>query len=114
MKDEILQEIVRFRDDRDWRQFHSPKNIAMSIAIEASELMEIFQWARESEVDDVVRKRHSEIEDEIADIAIFVHIFCHDLGIDLDSAIRRKLKTNAEKYPVEKAKGSARKYNADP
>ena len=114
MKDDILREIVKFRDDRDWKQFHSPKNVAMSIAIEASELMELFQWARDDETEQVVRDRRSEIEEEIADVAIFVHLFCHDLDIDLENAIRRKLETNAKKYPVDKAKGSSRKYNVDP
>jgi NTP pyrophosphatase (non-canonical NTP hydrolase) len=114
MHREIVERIIKFRDDRDWRQFHTPKNLAMSLAVEAAELMEIFQWARDDEIEQVARQRRQAIEDEIADIAIFVHLFCHDLDIDLENAIRRKLETNAKKYPVEKARGSSRKYNADP
>lgn len=114
MKGEILEHILKFRDDRDWKQFHTPKNLAMSLAVEAAELMEIFQWARDDEIEQVVRERRSAIEEEIADIAIFVHLFCHDLDIDLESAIKSKLEANAKKYPVEKARGSSRKYNADP
>lgn len=114
MKDDLTEDIVKFRDDRDWKQFHTPKNLAMALAVEAAELIEIFQWARDEEIEQVVRDRRSAIEEEIADIAIFVHLFCHDLDIDLENAIRNKLEANAKKYPVEKARGSSRKYNADP
>jgi NTP pyrophosphatase (non-canonical NTP hydrolase) len=114
MNRHTIRRLVDFRDDRDWKQFHTPKNLAMALAVEAAELMEIFQWARDDEIEQVVRDRRSAIEEEIADIAIFVRLFCHDLDIDVENAIESKLEANAKKYPVEKARGSSRKYNADP
>lgn len=106
----IIEEIRQFRDDRDWMQFHTPKNLAISISLEASELLEHFQWKtpEESEAHAVTHK--DELADEIADVATYLIELADNLGIDLEAAIRAKLKKNAEKYPVEKARGNATKY----
>jgi dCTP diphosphatase len=106
----IEQRIRTFRDERDWMQFHNPKNLAISISVEAAELLEHFQWKTfdESERHSVDSKE--EIGDEIADIALYLIELCDNLGIDLESAIHRKLDKNAAKYPAAKARGSAKKY----
>jgi dCTP diphosphatase len=109
----ILEQIKEFRDERDWMQFHDPKNMAISISIEAAELMEHFQWRNKKEVEEYLknRKNFTEVEEEIADIAMYLFELADNLGIDLLKAMRRKLKKNAKKYPVKKAKGVATKYN---
>lgn len=108
----LIEEIVAFRDERDWQQFHTPRNLAAALAIEAAELQEAMLWKDESEVADLVASKpgHGELSDEIADVLIYALLFAYAAGIDPEVAIRVKLKKNAEKYPVEKAKGSAAKY----
>lgn len=107
----IIEKILEFRRERDWDQYNDPKNIAISISLEASELLEIYQWARNpEEVDETTREKFVDIEDEVADIAIYLLTFVNDLGIDLPGAIERKMKKNAVKYPVDKARGSSKKY----
>lgn len=108
---EITEKIIQFRDQRDWMQFHDPKNMAVSIILEASELLEHFQWKTKEEVEKYVAQNKSEIKDEIADIALYLFELSHNLGIDLISAMDEKLKKNQLKYPVEKAKGKHTKYN---
>lgn len=110
-QERILARIREFRDARDWMQFHNPKNMAVSIVLEASELLEHFQWTDTAESDRRARERRPEIEEEVADIAIYLLELCDNLGIDLESAIHRKLDRNAEKYPPDRARGSSRKYN---
>jgi dCTP diphosphatase len=105
--------LKRFADDRDWVQFHSPKNIATAISIEASELLEIFQWTRGSQSwsethESAVRDR---IEEELADVFLYLLRFSDLAGVDLESAAWKKLQKNADKYPVETFKGSDKKYN---
>lgn len=109
--EELRQRIRHFRDERDWMQFHNPKNLACSIAIEAAELLEKFQWLTPAESDAASRDKRDEIADEIADVAVYLIELADNLGIDLAQAIRDKLDHNAAKYPVDKAKGSAAKYN---
>jgi dCTP diphosphatase len=92
-------------------QFHDPKNLAVSIVIEAAELLEQFQWKDKEAVDQHIRDHREEIEDEIADVAIYLMELADNLGIDLVEAMDRKLKKNEKKYPVEKAKGLATKYD---
>lgn len=108
--EEIRQKIKIFRDERDWMQFHSPKNLACSIAIEAAELLEHFQWKSSEESEQIADDKREEIAEEIADVAIYLIEFADNLGIDLVEAIHRKMARNSEKYPVDKARGSARKY----
>ena len=108
---EITEKIVRFRDEREWMQFHDPKNMAVSIILEASELLEHFQWKTKEEVQGYVSQNKAEIKDEIADIALYLFELADNLGIDLIGAMEEKLKKNEIKYPVEKAKGRHTKYN---
>ena len=108
----IQAEAVLFRDDRDWAQFHLPKDLALGLGIEAGELGELFLWKTADEVrraleDDVFRSRLAE---EMADVQMFLLYLAEASGISLPEAVRAKLKVNAEKYPVEKARGTARKY----
>lgn len=106
----VLKRIRQFRDERDWMKFHDPKNLAVSISIEAAELLEQFQWKSPVEVEQHVVKYKERISDEIADVAIYLLELSDNLGIDLESAILAKLEKNAAKYPVEKAKGVSTKY----
>lgn len=110
MLDDLTRQIVAFRDERDWKQFHSPKNLAASISIEAAELLECFQWSSDESIAEDVKKRRSEIEEEIADVLIYMLLLAHDTGIDPAQAVQRKLAKNDAKYPVEKARGSRTKY----
>lgn len=109
--EEIIDKIKTFRDERDWMKFHDPKNLAVSIVIEAAELLEHFQWKTKQEVEGYVENNRDEIADEIADVAMYLFELSDNLGIDLIQAMELKLKKNALKYPVEKAKGVATKYN---
>ncbi|MDB1144960.1 MAG: nucleotide pyrophosphohydrolase [Alcaligenaceae bacterium] len=106
-----IKEIInKFSEDRDWDQFHSPKNLSMALAVEASELLEIFQWMTEEDSYDLDELKKQEVKEEVADIAIYLLRVCIKLDIDLEEAIREKMKKNEQKYPVAKAKGSAKKY----
>ena len=107
----IQEKIRRFRDDRDWMQFHDPKNMAVSLIIEASELLEHFQWKSKKEVEDYIKENVDEVQDEIADIALYLFELADNLGIDLTRAMERKIEKNEKKYPVEKARGRHTKYN---
>jgi len=108
---DLIKKIKQFRDDRDWMQFHDPKNMAVSIVIEAAELLENFQWKNRQEVEQYAKQHRGEIEEEIADIAIYLFELADNLGIDLAKAMERKLAKNAKKYPAEKARGKHTKYD---
>ncbi len=99
--------VQRFVDERDWAQFHNPKNLSMAIAIEAAELMEHFQWLRSDELDAVKqdRQKMAEIREEIADIAAYMLSFASVMVIDVSSALADKMQKNAGKYPVEEYRG---------
>jgi NTP pyrophosphatase (non-canonical NTP hydrolase) len=102
----ILQsEALAFRDARDWAQFHNAKDLAAGLSIEASELLECYLWKKPEQAD------MNKVREEIADILIYTLLLAHESKIDLAEAVRAKLKRNAEKYPVEKAKGRADKYD---
>ena len=106
-----LQERIRaFRDERDWMQFHNHKDMAAALAIEASELQELFLWKNSGEVEEVAATRQERLREELADVAVYLLELADNLGIDLSEAILSKLAKNALKYPVEKAKGSNAKY----
>lgn len=111
--EKILSESDRFVKEREWDQFHSVKNLAMALSVEASELLEIFQWMKEEDSNNVATdsKTFTKIEEEVADIFIYLLRIVNKTGIDLEQAVYRKMKKNEEKYPVEKAKGNAKKYN---
>ena len=109
--DEVLDRIRQFRDERDWLQFHNPKDLAISVAIEAGELLEEFQWKDKEEAERHGRDHREAIADEIADVAIYLYELADVLDIDLRAAIVAKLAKNAVKYPVEKSRGNSTKYN---
>ena len=109
--EEIVKEVIKFRDDRNWKKFHNPKNLAISISVEANELLEHFQWKDLKESEKYAKNNKDEISTEIADIIIYLLYLCHDLDIDLADSIDRKLKENNSKYPVSKSKGKSLKYN---
>ena len=111
LPDALLEKIRAFRDERDWAPFHNPKDMAIAISLEAGELLEHFLWKNPEEVTARVESHREAISDEIADIAIYLTELADNLGIDLADAMEAKLAKNAAKYPVEKARGSAAKYN---
>ena len=110
MLEDLTRQIVEFRDERDWKQFHSPRNLAASISIEAAELLECFQWSSDETIAEDVEERRDEIEEEIADVLIYALLLAHDAGVDPAAAVRRKLAKNDAKYPAERAKGRREKY----
>lgn len=101
---ELLDKHIKFRDDRNWKQFHTPENLAKSISIEASELLENFQWGSQNA--DI-----ENIKEEVADIFGYLLLFCEGLDIDLLEVSNRKVIKNSEKYPIDKAYGKSTKYN---
>ena len=107
----IQNQLKKFAIERDWEQFHTPKNLAMALSVEASELVEIFQWLKPEESNSPDQKQIESINDEVADIAMYLLRFCSVLEIDLESAIKSKLERNAEKYPISLSKGNSQKYN---
>ena len=104
MKDETIRRIRKFKEDRDWDQFHSPANLAKSIVIEAAELLECFQWS-DTEFD----LKH--VKEELADVMIYSQDLLDKLGLDADEIVNMKMEQNEKKYPVEKARGNATKYD---
>jgi NTP pyrophosphatase (non-canonical NTP hydrolase) len=106
----VIEQIRAFRDERDWRQFHNPKDMAIAISVESAELLEHFLWKKDAEVEKQITERKEQISDEIADIGIYLLELSDNLGINMIAAMERKLAKNAAKYPVEKAKGSNKKY----
>lgn len=108
---ESLRDQLRtFASERDWDQFHSPKNLAAALAVEASELLEHFQWLTEAQSQQLPPETLNEVSNEVADVLLYLIRISDKLGIDLIAAANAKILLNAEKYPVEKARGSSRKY----
>ena len=105
---ELMNRISQFRDERDWRKFHNEKDLAISISLEASELLELFQWKKSEEV---VEKSLQEIREELADVFIYSFMMADNLNLDVEEIIKSKLDLNEQKYPVEKSRGSNKKYN---
>lgn len=110
----LIEQLVAFRDERDWKQFHNPKDLATALSIEAAELQELFLWKQPEELDFNIAAMKERIEEEIADIASFLLLLCNELEIDLPDALQRKIQKNEDKYPADKVRGSARKYNEYP
>ena len=108
---QLTQSICAFRDARDWRQFHSPKDLAVAITAEAGELLQHFVWKTPDQAEERVVERKAEIAAEIADIAILLMEMAEVSGISLGDAVAAKLALNEERYPVAKARGSNQKYN---
>jgi len=112
ISDELKRKILDFRRKRDWEQYHKPKDLAVSIVLEAAELLENFQWKTDEEVAEMLKgKARNAIEEEIADIAMYLTYLSHDLGIDLEKIMADKLMKNKKKYPADRVRGSAKKYN---
>lgn len=108
---ELAEKIRKFRDERDWKQFHNPKDVALSLVLEAVEVLEHFQWKSPSEIEEHLKKNREEIEEELADVLYWILLMSHDLGIDIKEALEKKLEKNEVKYPIDKAKGKHTKYN---
>ena len=102
-----MEKINQFRDNRNWRQFHNEKDLAISISLEASELLELFQWKQPEEVTTTQLER---IKEELADVLIYSYMMADNLNLDIDTIIEEKLEKNNQKYPVEKSKNSKEKY----
>lgn len=105
--EEVVEKALAFREERDWTQFHNPKDLAISISLEAAELLEVFQWSGQ---DVTVESKTERIKEELADVVIYCIYLADTLGLNLPDAISSKLDENARKYPAEKARGNARKY----
>lgn len=106
----LLEDLIQFRHEREWEQFHTVRNLSAALSVEASELLEIFRWARDSDIEGIVAQSQAEIENELADISILLSYLCHDLGLSIEEIVRKKLEINRKNYPVEKAKGNFKKY----
>jgi len=107
---ELMKKLRLFANEREWEQFHSPKNLSMALAVETAEIMEHFQWLTEEQSRNLDQKTLEKVKDEIADTQIYLARLAEQLGIDPIAAANDKLIKNADKYPVEKARGSAKKY----
>ncbi len=103
--EEIINRLVEFRNQRDWEQFHNSKDLALAISVEANELLELFLWKQSQETD------KQKIKEELADVFAFAFLLAQKHGLDVKEIVLEKIKLNGEKYPIEKAKGIAKKYN---
>jgi len=103
--EEIIQALINFRNERDWEQFHNPKDLALAINVEAGELLELFLWKKAEDAN------KEKIKEELADIFAFAFLLANKYELDVKKIILEKIKLNGEKYPVDKAKGTAKKYN---
>ncbi len=106
---ELVAALVRFRDEREWEQFHDSKNLAAAIGIEAGELNELFLWKDAKDSEGIDRER---LKEELADVMVYTLLLAHKHDIDMKQAVLEKITKNAAKYPVDKAKGKATKYDA--
>lgn len=106
----LIERIIKFRDARDWKQFHNPKDVSLSLVLEAGEVMEHFQWKDNKEMEKYAHDHKFEIGEELADVLYWVLLMSHDLDINILEALERKISVNEIKYPIEKAKGNAKKY----
>ena len=104
---ELIDKIIKFRDDRNWSQYHTPKNLAISLSLEANELLELFQWVDSNQA---IENSKAEIKDELADIIIYSILMADRMDLDIEEIVAKKLKKNNLKYPVNKSYGSNAKY----
>ena len=108
--DALTRKLRRFAQDRDWNQFHSPKNLSMALIVEAAELVEHFQWMKQKESFALAEDKLAAVEEELADILVYLVRMADQLDIDLISAAKKKIKSNEAKYPAELVRGSSKKY----
>ena len=101
----IINELIKFRNERDWEQFHNPKDLALAISIESAELLELFLWKKAEDAN------AEKVKEELADIFSFAFLIAQKYGFDIKEIVLDKIKTNGEKYPVDKAKGTSKKYD---
>jgi NTP pyrophosphatase (non-canonical NTP hydrolase) len=106
----LLAKILAFREDRDWKQFHNPKDLSLTLVLEATEVLEHFQWKNGDELERYAKEHAHEIGEELADTLNCILLMAHDLNIDVFEALDKKIDKNALKYPIEKSKGKAKKY----
>ena len=103
-----LKQILEFQQQRDWKQFHTPKNLAISLVLEATEALEIFQWSKDG---NLPPKRKAELGEEIADVYYYLLLLAHEADLDIKEEFQKKMTVNTNKYPVDKSKGNSRKYD---
>jgi len=103
--EEIIKELIKFRNDRDWEQFHNPKDLALAINVESGELLELFLWKKHEDAD------KEKVRDELADVFAYAFLLAEKYDFNVKEIVMEKIKKNGEKYPVSKAKGTAKKYN---
>lgn len=102
---QLTQKLIEFRNERDWEQFHNPKDLAIALNVEAGELLELFLWKHESEA------KLEKVKEELADVLAYAFLLADKYELDVTQIVLEKIKQNAEKYPIEKSKGTAKKYN---
>jgi NTP pyrophosphatase (non-canonical NTP hydrolase) len=107
----LTQKIIDFRDKRDWKKFHNPKDMAISLSLEAAEVLEHFQWKSKEEIEEYIKLSKEHIGEELADVLYWVLLTSHDLNINILEALERKMEKNEKHYPVEKSKGKSTKYD---
>lgn len=107
---ELTEKIRAFVKERDWEQFHNPKDMAVSLVLEAGEVLEHFQWRNNIEVEEYLKTNKKAVGEELADVLYWVLLMCNNLEIDIKEELEKKMKKNEKKYPIEKAKGNHRKY----
>jgi dCTP diphosphatase len=107
---ELTDLVLKFRQEREWKQFHNPKDMALSLSLEVGELLELMQWRNGLELEKHLRKRRKDVADELSDVLGWVLLLAHDLEIDLGESFHRKIRDNEKKYPIHKARGVAKKY----
>lgn len=107
----LTKRIIDFRDRLDWKQFHNSKDLAISLSLEAAEVLEHFQWKNDKELEEYVKNHKEHIGEELADVFYWILLMSYDLDIDIVSAFDRKMDKNEKKYPIEKFKGNHKKYN---
>jgi NTP pyrophosphatase (non-canonical NTP hydrolase) len=103
-----IEQILNFQSERDWKQFHSPKNLAISLCLEAAEVLEVFQWTKDNNLPE---DKKMQLSEELADVYYYLLLLAHETDIDIKNAFEKKMQLNAERYPINKSKGTSKKYN---
>jgi dCTP diphosphatase len=109
---DLTKLVLEFREERDWKQFHNPKDMALSLSLEAAEVLELMQWRNGTELDEHLRANKDRLGEELSDVLGWILLIASDQGIDVVEAFAKKIEHNKQKYPVEKARGSAAKYTS--
>jgi len=109
--DELKKIVVKFRDVREWKKYHNPKDLAISISIEAAELLEYFQWKNDEEIEKMLTEKSDQVREELADVIIYCMNFADVTNTDISEIVKKKIADNEKKYPPEKIKGNYKKYN---